>query len=117
MGWTALAASDPRAARRSFVLAVHTNEEVGSPRGTGLALLGLAAVEAASGRGERAVAFAAAAEALSKRAGVVVDHPMDQGIVEKIKALKASIPKGTLDGLVAKASTLSPAAILAMVAD
>ena len=117
MGWTALAASDPRAARRSFVMAVHTNEEVGSPRGTGLALLGLAAVEAASGHGERAVAIAAAAEALSKRAGVVVDHPMDQGMVEKIKALKASIPGTTLEGLVANASTLSPAAVLAMIAE
>ncbi len=117
MGWTALAGSDPGAARRSFVLAVHTNEEVGSPRGTGLALLGLAAVEAASGRSERAVAIAAAAEALSRRAGVVVDHPMDQGMVEKIKTLKASIPRTTLEGLVANASTLSPAAVLAMIAE
>jgi non-specific serine/threonine protein kinase len=117
MGWTALAGSDPRAARRSFVRAVHTNEEVGSPRGTGLALLGLAAVEALSGRGERAVAIAAAAEALSKRAGVVVDHPMDRGMVEKIKALKASVPGTTLESLVANASTLSPTAILAMIGD
>ena len=56
MGWTALVAGDPPAAQRSFRLAVQTSEEVGSPRGTGLALLGLAAVEAAEGRSERAVA-------------------------------------------------------------
>jgi len=117
MGWTALAGSNPRTAQRAFVLAVQANEEVGSPRGTGLALLGLAAVEAARGRKERAVEISAAAEALSKRAGVVVDHPMDPGLAERIEALKASIPKGTLDGLVANASTLSPAAILNMVAD
>ena len=39
---------------------------------------------------------------------------MDPEVVSRIEALKASIPKGTLDGLEAQASTLSPAAILAM---
>ena len=50
MGWTALAAGDEPAAQEAFRRAVLTNEAVGSPRGTGLALLGLAAVEAAAGR-------------------------------------------------------------------
>jgi len=116
MGWTALAAGDAAAAQRAFRLGVQANEEVGSPRGTGLALLGLAAVEAAEGRSERAVAIAAAAQALSERAGIVVAHPMDPDVVSRIEALKASIPKGTLDGLVASASALSPAAVLAMIA-
>src|SRR5205085_8226465 len=49
MGWTALAAADARAARDAFVHAVHEYELVGSPRGTGLALLGLSATEAALG--------------------------------------------------------------------
>jgi predicted ATPase/serine/threonine protein kinase len=117
MGWTALAAADAPAARNAFVMAVHANEVVGSARGTGLALLGLAAVEAAGGRPERAVAIAAAAHALSERAGIVVEHPMAPGVVGRIEALKASIPKRTLDGLVANASTLSPAAVLAMVGE
>jgi predicted ATPase len=115
MGWTALAAGDAAAAQRAFRLGVQANEEVGSPRGTGLALLGLAAVEAAEGRSERAVAIAAAAQALSERAGIVVAHPMDPDVVSRIEALKASIPKGRLDGIVANASVLSPAAVLAMV--
>jgi hypothetical protein len=117
MGWTALATGNARAAQDAFVQAIHVYDVVGSPRGTGLALLGLAAVEAAEGRSERAVAIAAAANALSERAGVVIAHPMDPGLVERIEALKASIPKGTLDGLVANASTLSPAAVLAMIAE
>jgi len=116
MGWTALAAGEPRAAQDAFVRAVHEYEMVGSPRGTGLALLGLAAVEASEDRRENAVAIAAAAHALSERAGVVIAHPMDPGLAGRIEALKASIPKGTLDGLVERASTLSPAAVLAMVA-
>ena len=76
---------------------------------------GLPAVEAAEGRSERAVAIAAAAQTLSTHAGVVIDHPMDPSVVERIEALKASIPKGTLSRLVEKASVLTPAAVLAMV--
>ena len=40
---------------------------------------------------------------------------MDPGIVNRIEALKASIPKGRLDGLVANASVLSPEEVLAMI--
>jgi hypothetical protein len=98
-------------------LAVEVYEEVGSPRGTGLALLGLAAVEAAEGRSERAVEIAGAAQALTERAGVVCDHPMDPGVEDRIEALKVTIPTQTLDGLVGKAGELSPAAVLAMVAE
>jgi hypothetical protein len=35
--------------------------------------------------------------------------------MNRIDALKASIPPGRLDGLVANASVLSPAAVLAMI--
>ena len=79
--------------------------------------LGLAAVEVAEGRTARAVEIAAVAEALSKRAGVVITHPMAPELAERIDALKASIPRGELDGLVAAANTLTPAAVLAMVGE
>jgi predicted ATPase len=114
MGWTALAVSDHGAATESFRRAVHAYEGMGSARGAGQALLGLAAVEAALGRSERAVAIAAAAEAFLSRAGSVVTHPMDPGVAERIAALKASIPQGTLDGLVARAGTVTAAEALAM---
>jgi len=114
MGWAALGAGDAGEAQRAFVSAVRTYEEVGSPRGTGHALMGLSAVEAAEGRAERAVAIAAAAQELSARAGVVVDHPMDPGVAERIETLKASIPKTTLAGLEADARALTPAGVLAM---
>jgi hypothetical protein len=74
-------------------------------------------VEEAEGRPERAVTIAAAADALAARAGVVVEHAMDPGVASRIQALKDTIPKATLDGLVASASVLSPAAVLAMVED
>ncbi len=115
IGWTALAAADVPTARLAFRRAVRSYEDVGSAPGTGLALLGLAAVEAADGQPERAVQIAAAADALSTRAGVVLSHPMDPGVVGRIEALKASIPRGTLDGIVANGSALTPAAVLTMV--
>jgi tetratricopeptide (TPR) repeat protein len=114
-GWTALADNDPTAASSIFRKALLTYEEVGSPRGIGLAMLGLAAVEAAEGRSERAVTIAGAAQALSERAGVVCDHPMDPGVVDRIEALKVSIPKGTVDGILAHARELSPKDVLALI--
>lgn len=117
MGWTALALGDSRAAMQAFRQAVYTYEAVGSPRGTGLALLGIAAVEAASGRPERAVAVAAVADALSARAGVVVAHPMAPGLTEKIAALKASVPARDLEALVVRATTQTAADVLAMLGD
>jgi tetratricopeptide (TPR) repeat protein len=117
MGWTALATSDARAAQNAFVRAVQENELVGSPPGTAVALMGLAAVEVAESRPERAIEIAAVAHGLSRRAGVVIAHPMAPGLAERIEALKASIPKVALEGLEAKASTLSPAGIVAMVAE
>jgi tetratricopeptide (TPR) repeat protein len=82
-GYLALAAGDLDAARRHFVRAIRSNDEIGSPRGIGQAMLGLAAAEAAAGEQGRAMQIAAAAEALSRASGVVVVHPMapDQGAV------------------------------------
>ncbi|MEJ2205666.1 MAG: protein kinase [Gemmatimonadota bacterium] len=114
MGWTALAASQPHAATESFSKAVNAYESVGSARGTGHALLGLAAVEAAEGRTEQAVAIAAAAEGFLDRAGTVVAHPMAPGLAEQIEVLKASISGSTLEELVARAATLTAADVLAM---
>ena len=60
---------DAGRARRAFQNAVRTNEALGSPRGTGFSLLGLVAVDV----------------------GVVIEHPMDPGLAERIAALEASI--------------------------
>lgn len=114
MGYAALAGSSLQEAVTMFRRAVRTYDEVGSPRGTGQALMGLAAAEAAAGETERAVAIAAAAEMLSRRAGVVVEHPLAPGVAERIDALRASIPKEQLDVLVASGSAMTPADVLAI---
>ncbi len=116
MGYVALAGNDVDGARRHFRRALRTYDEVGSPRGVGQALIGLAATEAGAGNPERAVTIAAAAQLMSARAGVVVDHPMAPGVAERIEALRASIPRQQLDELVSSGAAMSPAAVLAMVA-
>ncbi|MBI5169637.1 MAG: protein kinase [Candidatus Eisenbacteria bacterium] len=117
MGWTALARGDAREAMRAFRRAVYTYEAVGSPRGVGVALLGIAAVEASEGRAERALKVAAVADALSSRAGVVIEHPMAPGLAEKIAALKASVPARDLEAMAGKAATQTAADVLAMVGE
>jgi hypothetical protein len=114
-GYAALAGEDLPEARRSFLRALRTYDEVGSPRGAGQALMGLAATQAAAGNTERAVAIAAAAQEMSARAGVVVEYPMAPGVAERIEALKASVQKDEHDALVASGSAMTPAAVLAMV--
>jgi hypothetical protein len=42
---------------------------------------------------------------------------MDPGVVDRIEALKAGIPKGKLDGLVKEAETLSVRDVLGMVGE
>jgi non-specific serine/threonine protein kinase len=115
-GYAALAGSELGEARRMFLRALRTYDEVGSPRGAGQALLGLAAVEGGAGDTERAVVIAAAAQVMSERAGVVIEHALAPGVSERIEALRASVPKARLDALVASGSALSPAEVLAMVA-
>jgi predicted ATPase/tRNA A-37 threonylcarbamoyl transferase component Bud32 len=114
-GYAALAAGDLPEARRSFLRALRTYDEVGSPRGIGQALIGLAATEAATGNTGYALTIAAAAQEMSARAGVVVEHPMAPGVAERIAALKASVSQEDLVALAASASVLTPAAVIAMV--
>jgi tetratricopeptide (TPR) repeat protein len=114
MGYAALAGGNVAEARRMFQRALRTHDEIGSPRGTGEALVGLAAAEAALGNTERAVRIAAAAKVLSEKAGVLISHPLATGVAERIEAIKATIPSGELDALMSSGSALTPAAVLAM---
>jgi tetratricopeptide (TPR) repeat protein len=75
--WTALAMERPDEARHHFAESLRTYEEVGSVRGIGLALLGLAATEAAVGRADRAVRIAAAAATFAAQEGVASDYARD----------------------------------------
>ena len=117
IGWTALGAARIPVAREAFRRSLRVYDEVGSARGVGLALTGLAAAEAAEGRAERAVTIAAAAEAMSERTGVVVEHPMSPEMGGQVDAARATIGRELLEALVAAGREMSPRAVLTMIAD
>ena len=71
MAWTHLQGRDAAGARRSFLDSARAYGDVGSVRGVGLSLIGLAATETVDDRPERAVQIAAAAEVYVGQQGIV----------------------------------------------
>jgi predicted ATPase/class 3 adenylate cyclase len=89
MAWTHLSADDLVAARRSLLDSVQAYDDVGSVRGIGTSMIGLAAIEAVEGRPRQAVQIAAAAEIFTREEGIVNVYSQDvpgHGYVERAKA-------------------------------
>jgi tetratricopeptide (TPR) repeat protein len=90
---THLAQRNTGLARSFFFDALQAHTDIGSLRGVGQSLVGLAAVEAAENRPERAAQIAAAAEARADEEGVVVvygaETPGSDLVVEARAALSA----------------------------
>lgn len=116
IGWTALGASRFAVAREAFRRSLRVYNDVGSTRGVGLALAGLAVAHAADGRAARAVTIAAAADALTERTGVVVAHPMGPEMTGLVDTARATIGQELLEALVVAGREMSPGAVLAMIA-
>jgi len=72
MAWTHLANGETDRARSFFFESVQAHTDIGSVRGVGQSLVGLAAVEAVEHRPDRAAQIAAAAETHAQEEGVVV---------------------------------------------
>jgi predicted ATPase/class 3 adenylate cyclase len=73
MSWTYLAHKNTVGARKCIMDSIQAYQEVGSTRGIGLSLNGLAAIEAVEGHPKLAVEIAAAAEHFAEQEGVVVE--------------------------------------------
>ncbi len=71
VAWVRLRHGDTGLARRRFFDSVHAYTDVGSIRGVGIALTGLAATAATEGRPENAIQLAAAAEMYTREEGIV----------------------------------------------
>ena len=86
---THLASGDTARCRRYFFDAIQAQTDIGSVRGVGHSLVGLAAAEQVDGRPDRAVQIAAAAEVYAREEGVVVvysDETPGQQFVEQARA-------------------------------
>jgi predicted ATPase len=114
MAWASLAVGAADDARTEFLRSLRSYDEVGSQRGIGQALLGLAVTDEVTGNHDRAVLIAATASVLSARAGVIVEHPMLPGIGERIAELRASIPAAKIEACVAAGRVATPAEVVAM---
>ena len=85
---THLAQGDTDLSRGFFLEAVQAHTDIGSIRGVGQSLVGLAAVEAAENRPERAAQIAAAAEVHAQEEGIVVaysDETPGRDLVEQAR--------------------------------
>jgi tetratricopeptide (TPR) repeat protein len=88
---THLARGDAAQARRYFFESVRAHTDVASTRGVALSLVGLAAVEAAERRPERAAQIAAAAEAHAHEEGIVVVYSDETPGSELVEQARASL--------------------------
>jgi tetratricopeptide (TPR) repeat protein len=91
MAWTYLRHQDPTQARHSFLDAVRAYTDVGSVRGIGLSLIGLAAIEFVEHRPERAVQLAAAAEVYAHEEGIVNVYSEETPGRELIEQARAAL--------------------------
>lgn len=115
MGWAALALDRYDEARQAFLRSLRWYDEVGSPRGKGTALTGLAVVEAKAGDAARALTIAGAADVMAEQAGVVIEHAMTLGAEDQIDVLRAAYDPEVLASLTGTGRAMSPAEILALV--
>jgi len=91
MAWTYLGLNDPTAARRFFFESAAAYLDVGSVRGVGTSMIGLAAVETAEGRALRAVQIAAAAEVFALEEGIMNVYSDDDPGREYVERAKAQL--------------------------
>jgi predicted ATPase len=97
MAWTHLANGDTGLARSFFFESVQAHTDIGSVRGVGQSLVGLAAAEFVEQRPERAVQIAAAAEMHAKEEGIVVAYSDETPGRELVDQARAALSVEELD--------------------
>ena len=107
MAWTYLALDDRTAARRFFFESAAAYLDIGSVRGVGTSMIGLAAVETAEGRALRAVQIAAAAEVFALEEGIMNVYSDDDPGREYVERAKAGLAGNDLENATGIGRTLS----------
>lgn len=74
MAWVFLKIKNVKEARKYFLNSIHAYEDVGSVRGIGLALLGIAGVESVEQHPSKAIEIATAAQLFTQQEGVVNNY-------------------------------------------
>jgi tetratricopeptide (TPR) repeat protein len=97
MAWTHLGLDDPTAARRFFLESAGAYLDIGSVRGLGTSMIGLAAVETAEGQALRAIQIAAAAEVFALEEGIMNVYSDDDPGREYVDRAKAQLGADDLE--------------------
>jgi tetratricopeptide (TPR) repeat protein len=114
MAWTHLSLDDPTEARRFFFDSAQAYVDVGSIRGVGTSMIGLAAVEVVEGQPLRAVQIAAAAEIFTEEEGIVNVYSEDDPGREYVERAKAELRTDDLKSATEKGRSLSVKEALAL---
>jgi len=115
--WTHLGLDDPTAARRFFLDSAAAYLDVGSVRGVGTSMIGLAAVETVEGRPLRAVQIAAAAEVFALEEGIMNVYSDDDPGREYVERAKAQLGADDLESATGMGRGLSVKEALALARD
>ncbi|MBK8504655.1 MAG: tetratricopeptide repeat protein [Saprospiraceae bacterium] len=107
MSWVYLTMKDLKAARKYTLDSIQAYQEVGSTRGVGISMIGLAAIEMVEGRPARAIEIASAAEYFAEQEGIVnVYGDNDQGKIYLDNA-KKELSELEIENLVKSGKLLS----------
>lgn len=97
MAWVYLKSENAKEARKAFLDSIHAYEDVGSVRGIGLALLGIASVEAVENHPAKAIEIETAAILFAEQEGVVNNYGEGfQGAVY-LEGARKQLSKSELD--------------------
>jgi tetratricopeptide (TPR) repeat protein len=107
MAWTHLGRDDSAAARRFFFESAAAYLDIGSVRGVGTSMIGLAAVETAEGQALRAVQIAAAAEVFALEEGIMNVYSDDDPGREYVGRARAELGADDLERATGMGRSLS----------
>ena len=77
MAWTYLSLENTVAARKCALDSIEAHQKVGSDRGVGIALIGLAAIESVEHHPERAIKIATASKQFTEQEGILYEYGED----------------------------------------
>ena len=97
MAWTLLAAGNSNSARQYALDSVQAHREVGSMRGVGLSLYGLAACEAVEGNAKFAVEISAAAKFMADQKGIAIEYGINNHGEIYLEQARAKLSPSEID--------------------
>ncbi|NNF35343.1 MAG: helix-turn-helix domain-containing protein, partial [Saprospiraceae bacterium] len=117
ISWAYLAIGDTHTALNHILESIQAHQEVGSTRGIGLSLNGLAAVQAVMGIPDKAVEIAAAAQQFAKMKGVAIEFGVSNHGKIYLDEARKKLSSMDIKNAEYKGSSSSLEAVLKMIKD